>query len=195
MCQPTPSLLWKKLRARRSLPNPMAVHWVRDSGKNLSLISPLVLVIFILFTWAVGAFQLVSGFLIKEICLQIVAKSVCLQGKGESMASYSTILLTIPSPPQNGFYFTLIVDSFIVGRILDFWIFSLSNLMFHCLLNSLVVNEMPILKLIFTPLSVISSLVVLKILSFVFWVFTLMCFHLAWLEFFGLSESETWCHS
>lgn len=82
------------------------------------------------------------------------------------MASYSIILLM--SLSQYGFYFTLIVHSFIVGRILDCWLFCLSILKtFLCLLDSLVVNEMPILKLIFTHLSVISSLV-LNILSLVF---------------------------
>ena len=55
-------------------------------------------------------------------------------------------LPTLPSwscPFWQGFYFTLIVDSFIVGRTLCCQFLFLSILMmFHCFLNSLVINEM-----------------------------------------------------
>lgn len=154
MCEPISSLHWEELRARKSLPNCMVLYWVRNSGKRLSLIYHFG---WFWFCIDLGCRSLSISFWIShKENLPLNCCWIDMFSGGEFMASYSILLMSLS---QHGFYFTLIFHSFIVGRILDCWLFCLSILKtFLCLLDSLVVNEMPILKLIFTHLSVISSL-------------------------------------
>lgn len=140
MCELAPSLLWEKLRVR-FLPNCMALcsgqgFWWKSVSNLPTGFDDSCFV----FTWGAGVFPLVSGFLTKGICDLLLNWYVCRWMEG-------TWLSTPPScwcHPQHSFNFTLIVESFIVGRILGSWLFCLNIFkMFHYLLDSLIVNEMP----------------------------------------------------